>query len=68
MIPHLYEKTSAKYMFVDMTNIFQRNNENKKMTWRENLKDTKMTRSDIVTSYSPRLLRFFISWKQLGRS
>jgi putative lipoic acid-binding regulatory protein len=51
LIPHISEKKSSKDMFVALTNLFQSNNTNRKMVLRENLKDTKMTKLDIMTSY-----------------
>jgi hypothetical protein len=51
LIPHLSEKKSAREMFVALTNLFQSSNTNRKMVLREKLRDTKMTRSDTVTSY-----------------
>jgi hypothetical protein len=51
LIPHLSEKKSAREMFVALTNLFQSSNANRKMVLREKLRDTKMTRSDTVTSY-----------------
>jgi hypothetical protein len=51
LIPYISEKKSAKDMFVALTNLFQISNTNRKMVLREKLKDTKMTKLYIVTSY-----------------
>jgi hypothetical protein len=51
LILHISEKKSSREMFVALTNLFQSNNTNRKIVLRENLRDTKMTRSDTVTIY-----------------
>jgi hypothetical protein len=50
LIPHISEK-STREMFAALTNLFQRNNTNRKMVLREKLKDTNMTKLDTMTSY-----------------
>jgi hypothetical protein len=67
LIPHRYEKTSTRDMFVALMNIFQNNNANRKMVLREKFRNTKMTKLDTVTIISPRSLRYVISWQLLGK-
>jgi hypothetical protein len=51
LIPHLSGKTTVKDMWEALKSLFQSKNENRKIVLREKLKDTKMTRSDTVTTY-----------------
>jgi 2-phosphoglycerate kinase len=51
LVPHLSEKKSANAMFSTLTNMFRSNNENRKMVLRDRLKNTKMSKTDSVTSY-----------------
>jgi hypothetical protein len=56
LIPHLFEKKSAREMFEALTNLFQSSNANRKMVLREKCRNTKMTRSDTVTSYLTKII------------
>jgi hypothetical protein len=47
-IPHISKNKSARDMFVALKNLFQSSNTNRKMVLRENIKDTKITKLDIV--------------------
>jgi hypothetical protein len=51
LIPHLSGKTTARDMWEALKSLFQSKNENRKMVLREKLRDTKMTGSDMVTTY-----------------
>jgi hypothetical protein len=51
LIPHLSGKTTARDMWEALKSLFQSKNENHKMVLREKLRDTKMTGSDMVTTY-----------------
>jgi hypothetical protein len=51
LILHIFEKKSAREMFVALTNLFQGNNTNRKMVLRVKLRDTKMTKSNMMISY-----------------
>jgi hypothetical protein len=55
LIPHLSEKKSANAMFSTLTNLFQSNNKNRKMVLRDRLKNTKMSKTDSVTTYLTRI-------------
>jgi hypothetical protein len=55
LVPHLSEKKSANVMFSTLTNLFQSNNENQKMVLRDRLRNTKMSKTDSVTSYLTRI-------------
>jgi hypothetical protein len=50
-IPHLLGKNSFRDMCEALKSLFQNKNENRKMVLREKLRDMKMTRSYIVTTY-----------------
>jgi 23S rRNA A1618 N6-methylase RlmF len=51
LIPHLSEKKLTRERFEALTNIFHRNNANRKMGLREKIRNTKMTKSNTMTSY-----------------
>jgi hypothetical protein len=51
LIPHLSGKKITWNMWEALKSLFQRKNENHIMVLREKLKDTKMIRLDMVTSY-----------------
>jgi hypothetical protein len=57
LIPHLSEKKSARDMFEAPTNLFQTSNTNRKIVLREKFRNTKMTRSNTVTSYLTKITR-----------
>ena len=51
LIPHLSGKKTARDLWEAMNILFQSDNENHKIVLREKLKNTKMTRLDMLTSY-----------------
>jgi len=51
LVPHLSRKTIDRDMWEALNGLFQIKNKILKMVLREKLKDTKMTRLDMVTSY-----------------
>jgi hypothetical protein len=51
LIPHLAEKETAKEMWDSLKNLFEENNENRKMTLKGKLHDTKMGKEESVSSY-----------------
>jgi hypothetical protein len=63
LVLHLSEKKLANVMFSTLTNLFQSNNKNQKMVLRDRLKNTKMSKTDSVTSYLTRITQVF---DQLG--
>jgi hypothetical protein len=54
LIPHLSKKL-ARDMHVALTNLFESSNANMNMVLRENIKDTKLIRSDTMKSYLTRI-------------
>jgi hypothetical protein len=58
LIPHLSRKNTARDMWEALKGLFQSKNENRKMVLREKLIDTKMTGSDMVTTYLTQIHRF----------
>jgi 2-phosphoglycerate kinase len=57
LIPHLSEKKPFNAMFSTLTNLFQRKNENRKMVLKDRLRNTKMSKTDSVTSHLTRITR-----------
>ena len=55
MIPHVIGKNNAFDMWAAPVKLYQSNNQNQKMVLREKLRDTKMTKTDNVTSYITRI-------------
>jgi 2-phosphoglycerate kinase len=63
LVPDLFEKKSAYPMFSTLTNLSQSNNENRKMVLWDRLMNTKMSKTDSMTSY---LIRITQVHDQLG--
>ena len=55
VIPHLTTKTCAHLMWVALTSLYERSNENRKIVLREKLKGIKMEKYENVTSYLTRI-------------
>jgi len=51
IIPHISRKDTGRQMWVDLTDIYQSTNENKKMVLWEKLNNVKMNKYETVTSY-----------------
>jgi hypothetical protein len=55
LIPHLAEKKTTKEMWGALKNLFEANNENRKMALKAKMHDTKMGKEDSVSSYLTRV-------------
>jgi hypothetical protein len=55
LVPHLSEKNSTSAMCWTLTNMFQSNSENRKMVLRGRLRNTKMSKINLVSSYLTRI-------------
>ena len=55
VIPHVTRKKNAYEMWESLTKLCQSDNENRKMMLRENLRNTKMIKTDTVASYLTKL-------------
>jgi hypothetical protein len=55
LIPHLAEKKTAKEKWDALKNLYKSKNENRKMALKDKLRDTKMGKGEIVSSYLTRV-------------
>jgi hypothetical protein len=51
LIPHLSQKSTVRDLWEALKGLFHSKNENRKMVLKEKLKDTKITRSNTMTTY-----------------
>jgi hypothetical protein len=55
IIPHVSKKKNSYEMWEALTKLYQSGNQNRKMVLREKLRSTKMSKTDTVASYLPRI-------------
>jgi len=57
VILHISSKDKAHDMWINLTNLYQSSNENKKMVLMEKMKSINMTKSETVTCYLTRITK-----------
>ena len=67
LIPHIVEKNSSRNMWEDLTSLYQSSNHNRKMTLKEELRSTKISKTDTVASYLIRVTYVHDKLAHLGR-
>jgi hypothetical protein len=55
IVPHLFEKKLAHSRFSNLINLFQSSNENQNILSRDQLRNTKISKANSVTSYLTRI-------------